>query len=779
MKLSTWSFLFSGALLTSGCATNLEPDSSDETGTPAGPHDDGVGTAPKDGDRGKIRIRRHGVVREVTYTVRHGHAFYQDDLDLGPAPRTGVRSIAVRDLDARWPLNTINFRFDGDLFTSTTTSEIRAAMTEISRLTPLRFHEGVEPNQPYISYQDSTDPGVSYTTGLGPDGTSAGAETDVNIWATHGRGTVMHELGHAIGLDHEQSRSDRDLYVDFYPACSRDDSQFSMDGDGGYARMTAYDINSIMHYSSTTFCEPGPGPSGCLCLPLVEKGGDPVFGTVGVIPRHSKLTPSDVRSITRMYEPMLGYNVNGDRYGHAMATGDFNADGFEDLAIGVPGKSSGAGAVDMYMGSESGLVAWKVLTASNTIGADGFGTALTAADLNEDGFDDLVVGAPGRNGAGTAFAAGAFYVFNGSDAGPVSGNILMQGMTNGGGADAFGDNFGAALATGDFDADGRPELVVGVPGKALVGGIRAGAVMIYRRATKTSPLTLWRSTTEPGTQLSADHFGQALAVGDLDDDGIVDLVVGAPASNKPGTAFLFYDVSVTLTHNSQIVQTSTGLDAPANNDQFGAALAIGQFDKAKVPSTTHFMNELAVGAPNKANPTGSGRVYVFKPRWDANWGNFLGLSQATYFGQTSVPGQSNGAGDAFGSSLVAADLDQNGFDDLVVGAPKKDIGTKVDSGGAEIFRGTTGSILVGHSLLAQNPLTPVSASDKFGASMIVGDFNGDHTGDLVVGAPNHLNSWNALYGGMTAGAIDVFSGLPGNMPFDLPSFIDQTFASPE
>lgn len=777
MKLSAWSWLFTSALVTTGCATSVEPE---DPGDPAAPVDDGAGAVPKDGTRGKMKIRRGGRVREVTYTVRHGHAFYQNDLDLGPAPRTGVRSIAIRDLDARWPNNTIDFRFDGALFTSTTKTEIRAAMAEISRLTPIKFREGVQAGHPYISYQDSTDFLVSYTTGLGPDGTAAGDETDVNIWSTHNRGVVMHELGHAFGLDHEQSRSDRDQFVTFYPGCSTDDSQFSIDSDDSYDRMTYYDLKSIMHYASNTFCEPGPGPMNCLCLPLVEKGGDPLNGTTGVIPGNAKLSPSDVRSITRMYEPTLSMNVNGDRYGHAIATGDFNADGFVDLAIGVPGKSSLAGAVDMYMGSEVGLVAWKVLTSPfASTGADNFGSALTAADLNDDGFDDLVVGAPGRNGAGSAFAAGAFFVFNGSDAGPVSGNMLMQGMTNGGGTDGFGDNFGAALATGDFDHDGRPELVVGAPGKAISGGIRAGAVMIYRRSTASSPLTLWRSTGEPGTQLTADHFGQALAVGDLDDDGVDDLVVGAPAFNKPGMAFLFPDVSTTMTYNYAIVEASTGADAPSNNDQFGAALAVGNFDRAKVPGTTRLVKELAVGAPNKGNPTGSGRVFVFRPHWDLNWGLYVGLVQAKYFGQATVPGQTNLAGDAFGSSLEAADLDHDGFDDLVVGVPKKDVGTKVDAGGAEIFRGTTGTVLAGHSLLAQSPLSSTSAGDKFGTSAIVGDFNSDGVAELVVGVPNHLNSWLPPFNGMTAGAVNVYLGLPSAMPFPVASFFDQTVASPE
>ena len=432
---------------------------------------------------------------------------------------------------------------------------------------------------------------------------------------------------------------------------------------------------------------------------------------------------------------------------------DFNGDGFDDLAIGVPGEgirgAALAGAVNILYGGTGGLAGTnQLLTQGNPEAVDLFGLAVAKGDFNADGFTDLAVGAPSED-VGAAGLAGAVNVFYGSAAGlPATSQVRLQGNPEN------SDRFGSALDAGLFNDDDVLDLAVGAPGETVGGRPDAGAVSVFYGSAAGLPATsqgLFQGNPEQG-----DRFGATLVAGFFNaDQG--DLAVGAPGEDV-GTAGGAGAVSVFSGAPGGLPATSqVRLQAnPEVGDQFGAALAAGFFSGS-------IFSDLAVGAPTETlgGTADAGAVSVFL-------GSAIQLSGTA--AQTLVQGSGVGgtaeAGDEFGSALAAGFFDA-GPSDLAIGAPFEDLGATSNAGAVNVVYGSNTGLVGRNQTLTQNSpgvVGTAESGDLFGAALARGiflnNFNGDDFADLAIGAPGEDVGTAA-----DAGAVNVqygsATGLPG------------------
>jgi FG-GAP repeat/FlgD Ig-like domain/FG-GAP-like repeat len=459
-------------------------------------------------------------------------------------------------------------------------------------------------------------------------------------------------------------------------------------------------------------------------------------------------------------------NLAGANLGKCVApAGDVNGDGYADVIVGAPNASSGGlthnGRAYLFLGGPGGLAgspAWMLDGTEVSEELLGFSVA-TAGDVNDDGYDDVIIGEPGFNvlsqpdgsvrpvGILVTNQAGRVEVFLGGPSG-----LAATAAWFGSGLQP-GDQFGYSVATAnDVDGDRRSDIVVGAPDAEDVsnsGPTDAGSITLYlgggQQGIQTPPISVIYGDN------SGDHLGFSVAgAGDMDGDGHADVVAGSPGLSAAAT----FEGRVSLFRGSE-----NGLQTIASFTDVGPvlnpALPGGQFGFSVAPAgdvNGDGLADFVAGAPYYTTNISTG-IYV----------GYAAVYEGTRSGAVAVRTftTSNGRGSEFGYSVCAAgDGDGDGLGDIVVGSPSRQTG----DGYALVFRG--GLDLPQGSVSWQNAasLSGIGGIAPFGFS--VGDLNGDGFDDLALADRDPLH-----FG--TPSALDVYLGGPGGFR----TFPDMSFTA--
>ncbi|MFN9304195.1 MAG: FG-GAP-like repeat-containing protein [Candidatus Kapaibacterium sp.] len=408
----------------------------------------------------------------------------------------------------------------------------------------------------------------------------------------------------------------------------------------------------------------------------------------------------------------------GAGFGSSVSSaGDVNGDGYSDIIVGSPFSdkttdTTDAGKVTVYYGGPGGAsvsASWVFLFSQRNAN---FGASVACAgDVNNDGYSDIVVGAPGFDGDVTD--EGKAWLFLGSSTGL---RVTPSWSAEGNNA---GARFGSAVAcAGDVNGDGNSDVLIGAPNYSE-GQTFEGAAFLFRgNSTGLAATPIWSAQSNA----AGANFGAAIANSlDINGDGFSDIAIGAPNQNTDadaateGRLYVYYGSAQFATSAPSFIDSTS---------QDGANFAAALNSAGDVNGDGY--SELIVSAPRFDNgSTDEGRVIVY-------YGSASGLSRNNIWST-----EGNRDNTRIGNAVAGGgDFNGDGFADILIGAANMTSG-QTNEGTAMVYYGSSQGLQPSFGLMVESD----QSFARLGTSIAnAGDINGDGLSDMIVGAPNHTNT---------------------------------------
>ncbi len=434
-----------------------------------------------------------------------------------------------------------------------------------------------------------------------------------------------------------------------------------------------------------------------------------------------------------------------------------------------------------------------------------YGTALCKGDVNNDGKDDVIVGAPNTDYDPTTMTVnnnvGAVYIYYGVTAGEIdfvnpSQILYAPGSQSGGG-------FGYSCVVMDYNADSKNDLLIGSPYRDVVQADR-GAVFVYYGSANSDLPTSNSVTINSPTAIASALFGFALTKGDFDNNGYDDLAVGAVGMNSgfasSGRVYVYWadDTSHAIVSAGMVtLNPPTGAFNTANNlylantqainasQNFGRALqsfktvnGSAGIDLVVCSQQVDFATNYFYASSPVA--TDLGNCWIFEGRLNGGLGSnytmmTLPKNEIRYPSGYSTPANTL----YFGSGITKADWNNDTFEDLIICSSRQ---TNLDTtsalaGACFVFYGkTTGGgggfdssnayqpnasgtrYVPNANTQIYNPNAEVSTASRFGESVLMLDINNNGTLDLIVGEPSSDSPSGQTKQGKDSGRLYIIRG---------------------